>query len=45
MLEELNKVNDKMKYSITFSLRLKNNQWEIEKIHDLDIQKIQGLYS
>ena len=45
MLKELDKVTDKMKYGITFSLHLKNNQWEIEKIHDLDIQKIQGLYS
>lgn len=45
MLQELGKVQSKMKYGITFSLHYKNDSWEIEKIYDLDIQKIQGLYS
>ena len=45
MLQELDKVESKMKYGITFTLHLNNHKWEIEKIHDLDIQKIQGLYS
>ncbi len=43
-LKELGKVTDKMKYSITFSLIKKDTEWEIEKINELDIQKIQGLY-
>lgn len=43
-LEELGKVDDKIKYEITYSLSKEDGKWIIDKITDTDIKKIHGLY-
>lgn len=44
MLEELEKVSNKIKYSISFNLTEYDGLWELNEIDDYTIKKIQGLY-
>lgn len=44
-LEQLDKVKDKVKYTINFTLVKENNEWKLDDITEIDRQKIHGLYS
>ena len=43
-LEELEKVTDKIKYNIVFTLTDFNGVWELNELDKNDIKKIHGLY-
>jgi len=43
-IEELKKVNDKRKYTITFNLHKEDGEWILEDISDSDREKLHGLY-
>ncbi len=43
-LKQLENVNDKTKYTITFNLTKKDGEWKLEDISDEDRQKLHGLY-
>lgn len=43
-LKQLETVNDKTKYTITFNLTKENGEWMLEDISDEDIEKLHGLY-
>jgi len=43
-LEELKKVNDKRKYTITFNLHKDDGEWVLDDISDNDREKLHGLY-
>lgn len=43
-LEEMGKIDNKIKYSLTISLEKKEGMWEIENLSDVDRKKIHGLY-
>lgn len=44
MLSELEKVSDKIKYSISFNLTDYDGFWELDEIDNYTIRKIHGLY-
>ena len=44
-LEQLDKVKDKVKYTINFTLVKENDEWKLDDITEIDRQKIHGLYS
>lgn len=44
MLNNLEKVTDKIKYKISFNLTKYDNEWELDEIDKTIIQKIHGLY-
>lgn len=44
MLSELEKVSDKIKYSISFNLTEYDGVWELDEIDNYTIRKIHGLY-
>lgn len=43
-LNQLKKVNDKIKYNLTLNLTRDNNVWKLRKISRDDLKKIHGLY-
>ena len=43
-IEELKKVSDKRKYTITFNLHKDDGEWVLEDISDSDREKLHGLY-
>lgn len=43
-IEELKKVSDKRKYTITFNLHKTDGEWVVDDISDSDREKIHGLY-
>lgn len=43
-IEELKKVSDKRKYTITFNLHKDDGEWVLEDITDSDREKLHGLY-
>lgn len=43
-LKQLEIVNDKTKYTITFNLVKEDGEWKVENLSDEDIQKLHGLY-
>lgn len=43
-LKQLESVNDKTKYTITFNLKKENGEWKVQNISDEDRQKLHGLY-
>ena len=43
-LKQLENVNDKTKYNITFNLEKDNGKWKVKDLSDEDIEKIHGLY-
>ena len=43
-IEQLKKVSDKRKYSITFNLHKDDGEWVVEDITDSDREKLHGLY-
>ena len=43
-IEELKKVSDKRKYSITFNLHKDDGEWILDDISDSDREKLHGLY-
>ena len=43
-LKQLETVNDKTKYNITFNLEKDNGKWKVMDLSDEDIEKIHGLY-
>ncbi len=43
-LEEMGKVKNTIKYTISFHLIKKNGVWELEEISDVDRKKIHGMY-
>ena len=44
-LEQLDKVKDKVKYTINFTLVKEDNEWKLDDITEIDRQKLHGLYS
>lgn len=44
-LEQLDKVKDKVKYTLNFTLTKEDNDWKLDDITEIDRQKIHGLYS
>lgn len=44
-LEQMDKVKDKIKYTLHFVLEKKDKEWKLEDITDIDRQKLHGLYS
>lgn len=44
-LEQMDKVKDKVTYTINFTLTKKDKKWVMDNITDIDRQKIHGLYS
>lgn len=44
-IEQLKKVDDRVKYNINFKLTQVDNKWVLETISDTDRQKINGVYS
>lgn len=43
-IKQIENVNDKTKYTITFNLEKKDGKWELKDITDEDRQKLHGLY-
>lgn len=43
-LEELEKENEKVKYTLIFSLTKENNKWEIDELTETMEEKINGVY-
>lgn len=43
-IEQMKTVTDKIKYTITFNLSKKDNEWVVDDISDIDRQKIHGLF-
>lgn len=44
-LEQLDKVKEKVKYTINFTLIKENDDWKLDDITEIDRQKLHGLYS
>ena len=44
IIQDINGQN-KIKYTINFTLTKKDDNWEMDEITDIDRQKIHGLYS
>ncbi len=44
-LDQLEKIKNKVKYTINFTLTKKDNNWELDDITEIDRQKLHGLYS
>ena len=43
-IEQMKKVNDKIKYTLTFELEKKDNEWKVLEISDIDRKKLHGLF-
>ena len=44
-IDELNKTNDRVDYTIDFTLTKINDEWTINNLTDEDLQKIHGIYA
>ncbi len=43
-LNEMEKVEDKVKYTVTFYLTKKDKEWQIDDLNESTLQKIHGIY-
>ena len=43
-LEQLSKVKDKVKYTITLNLTKKNKKWVLDEVDEITLDKIHGMY-
>lgn len=43
-LEQLSKVKDKVKYTITLNLTKKNKKWVLDEVDEVTLDKIHGMY-
>ena len=43
-IEELQKVSDRKKYDIIFTLTKEDNEWVMDNINDSDREKLHGLF-
>ena len=43
-IEELKKVKDKVKFTLNMNLSKVDDEWQLDKISDIDEQKINGVY-
>jgi hypothetical protein len=41
----MKKVNDKVKYTLTFDLEKNGSEWKVLDISDIDRKKLHGLFS
>lgn len=44
-IKEMKNVNDKVKYTIDFTLTKNNNKWQLDDIDEITRQKIHGIYN
>ena len=43
-IQQMKNVSDKIKYTLTFDLEKKDNEWKVLEISDLDRKKLHGLF-
>ena len=43
-LSEMEKVTDKVKYTIEFTLTKTNGEWQLDALSNSDIEKLHGIY-
>ena len=44
-LDQLNKVKDRVDYTLEFDLSKVNDEWQINSLTDEQLQKIHGIYA